>query len=85
AEGTKVGFYESQNLKEWRYTGSFQTENIGIIECPDLYKMRADDGTYKWVLGASANGKGTGKPNTYAYWTGSFNGNEFTADEAEPQ
>ena len=22
---------------------------------------------------------------TYAYWTGSFNGNEFTADEAEPQ
>lgn len=85
AEGTKIGFYESQNLKEWRYTSSFQTENIGIIECPDLFKMRADDGTYKWVLGASANGKGAGKPNTYAYWTGSFNGNEFTADEAEPQ
>ncbi|WFA04696.1 glycoside hydrolase family 32 protein [Bacillus sp. HSf4] len=85
AEGEKIGFYESANLKEWRYTGGFQTRNIGIIECPDLFKMRADDGTYKWVLGASANGKADGKPNTYAYWTGSFNGTEFSADDEEPQ
>ena len=47
--------------------------------------MRADDGTAKWVLGVSANGKPAGKPNTYAYWTGNFDGKEFTADQEEPQ
>ncbi|MDQ8738726.1 glycoside hydrolase family 32 protein [Paenibacillus sp. LHD-38] len=85
AEGTKIGFYESRNLKDWRYTSGFFTENIGIVECPDLYLMRADDGSLKWILGASANGKLIGKPNTYAYWTGSFNGKEFSADYKEPQ
>ncbi|MCA0758226.1 glycoside hydrolase family 32 protein [Paenibacillus sp. N4] len=84
AEGTKIGFYESSNLKEWRYTGDFMTENIGIVECPDLYLMQADDGVMKWVLGASANGTSSGKPNTYAYWTGSFNGMEFFPDHREP-
>lgn len=85
AEGNKIGFYESDNLKDWRYTSSFSTENIGVLECPDLYRMRADDGTEKWVLGVSANGKAAGKPNTYAYWTGTFNGTEFISDQQEPQ
>ncbi|WP_290444334.1 glycoside hydrolase family 32 protein [Clostridium estertheticum] len=84
AEGTKIGFYESDNLKNWHYTGGFLTQNIGIVECPDLFKMRANDGTYKWVLGASANGKSTGKPNTYAYWIGNYNGKEFVTDKSEP-
>ncbi|WP_141430792.1 glycoside hydrolase family 32 protein [Bacillus sp. 03113] len=85
AEGMKIGFYESNNLKDWNYTSSFLTENIGIVECPDLYIMRANDGTFKWVLGASANGKSIGKPNTYAYWTGSFDGKAFSPDHNEPQ
>ncbi|WP_374706282.1 glycoside hydrolase family 32 protein [Paenibacillus sp. J22TS3] len=85
AEGTKVGFYESQNLKTWRYMSSFVTKGIGLVECPDLYLMRADDGTYKWVLGVSANGKSSGRPNTYAYWTGDFNGANYLPDHQEPQ
>lgn len=85
AEGTKIGFYESHNLKDWHYTGEFLTQNIGIIECPDLFVMQANDGTYKWILGASANGKSIGKPNTYAYWIGNYNGKQFTADYSEPQ
>lgn len=85
AEGTKIGFYESHNLKDWHYTSSFSPENIGLVECPDLYLMRADDGTLKWVLGISANGKSNGKPNTYAYWTGNFDGMEFSPDHNEPQ
>lgn len=85
AEGSKIGFYESYNLKDWRYTSSFSTKNIGVLECPDLYQIRADDGTLKWVLGVSANGKAAGKPNTYAYWTGTFNGTEFLLDNNEPQ
>lgn len=85
AEGTKIGFYESHNLKNWQYTGVFFTHNIGIVECPDLFIMQANDGTYKWVLGASANGKSSGKPNTYAYWVGNYNGKEFVADQSEEQ
>lgn len=85
AEGSKIGFYESHNLKNWNYTGGFFTKNIGIVECPDFFMLKADDGRYKWVLGASANGKAAGKPNTYAYWIGNYNGKEFTADKSEPQ
>ena len=85
AEGTKIGFYESQNLKKWTYTGGFFTKNIGTVECPDLFRMKAGDGTMKWVLGTSANGKSLGKPNTYAYWTGHYNGKEFVPDSQEPQ
>ncbi|QGQ44167.1 glycoside hydrolase family 32 protein [Metabacillus sediminilitoris] len=85
AEGSKIGFYESHNLKNWHYMSSFATEKIGILECPDLYLMRANDGTLKWVLGVSANGKSIDQPNTYAYWTGYFDGKEFNPDQNEPQ
>lgn len=85
AEGTKIGFYESDNLKDWQYTSGFSTESIGLVECPDLFFMRADDGTVKWVLGVSANGKAAGKPNTYAYWSGDFDGKEFFPDQSEPE
>ncbi len=85
AEGEKIGFYESDNLKDWSYISEVITENIGIVECPDLFQIQADDGTNKWVLGASANGKAHGKPNTYAYWIGQFDGKQFIADHAEPK
>ena len=85
AEGTKVGFYHSGNLKRWTYAGGFVKEGLGALECPDLFRITAADGTAKWVLGVSANGKGSGLPNTYAYWTGAFDGSAFTADAPEPQ
>ncbi|KON83165.1 levanase [Rossellomorea marisflavi] len=85
AEGEKVGFYESENLKDWSFTGDFQTNDLGVLECPDLFRMRTEDGTEKWVLGVSANGESVGKPNTYAYWSGEFNGDTFEADEEEPK
>ncbi|WP_044338951.1 glycoside hydrolase family 32 protein [Rossellomorea aquimaris] len=85
AEGSKVGFYESANLKDWEFTGDFHTSDLGVLECPDLFKMRAPDGTMKWVLGVSANGEAIGEPNTYAYWTGEFNGNTFEVDQSDPQ
>ncbi len=85
AEGSKIGFYESNNLKDWQYTSSFTSEGIGTLECPDLYQMRADDGALKWVLGVSANGSSTNQPNTYAYWIGDFDGKEFIAEQEEPQ
>ncbi|MGD6741350.1 glycoside hydrolase family 32 protein [Streptomyces sp. BH106] len=85
AEGIKVGFYHSANLKEWTYAGGFVKEGIGVLECPDLFRITTADGTAKWVLGGSANGKASGLPNTYAYWTGEFDGTTFTPDAPEPQ
>ncbi|MET9087572.1 GH32 C-terminal domain-containing protein [Streptomyces sp. NPDC004237] len=85
AERNKVGFYHSADLKAWTYVGGFIKDGIGTLECPDLFRITADDGTVKWVLGVSADGTGSGLPNTYAYWTGSFDGSAFTADSADPQ
>ncbi|MBC9729863.1 glycoside hydrolase family 32 protein [Streptomyces sp. TRM68367] len=85
AENNKVGFYHSTDLKAWTYLSGFVKDGIGVLECPDLFHIRAEDGTWRWVLGVSANGKGSGLPGTYAYWTGSFDGTAFTADAADPQ
>lgn len=85
AEGHKLGFYASPNLKSWTYVGGFERSDIGVLECPDLFQMTAQDGTSHWVLGTSANGKGRGLPATYAYWVGSFDGTRFSPDAAEPQ
>ncbi|MFG2352203.1 glycoside hydrolase family 32 protein [Streptomyces sp. NPDC048521] len=85
AERNKIGFYHSADLKSWTYTGGFVKDGIGVLECPDLFRITADDGTARWVLGASADGTGSGQPATYAYWTGSFDGSAFTADSADPQ
>lgn len=85
AENDKVGFYHSADLKSWTYVSGFVKNGIGVLECPDLFRLTASDGTVKWLLGVSANGKGSGLPNTYAYWTGAFDGTAFTADAAEPQ
>ena len=85
AEGQKIGFYTSPNLKDWTWVSEFVDTSLGTLECPDLFKIRADDGTDKWVMGMSANGYQTGAPNTYAYWTGTFNGSSFTPDNATPQ
>ncbi len=84
AEGNRIGIYHSSNLKDWTYVNDFVTTGIGVVECPDLFKIRASDGTVRWVLGVSANGFPS-KPNTYAYWVGSFNGTTFTPDATTPQ
>ncbi|SDC35218.1 levanbiose-producing levanase [Terribacillus halophilus] len=84
AEGGKIGFYESADLKTWTFTGDFQTDGIGVLECPDLFQLRAPDGTLKYVLGMSANGEGKGDPKTYAYWIGDFDGTNFKPDHEDP-
>lgn len=84
AEGQALGFYASADLRSWKRVGEFRRSDIGLLECPDLFRMVADDGSAHWVLGTSANGKGRGLPATYAYWTGAFDGASFTPDHDEP-
>jgi levanbiose-producing levanase len=85
AERDRVSFYTSPNLKDWTRVWEYANGGIGTIECPDLFPIRADDGTVKWVLGVSANGYATNEPATFAYWTGSFDGERFHFDDAAPQ
>ncbi|HET6707370.1 glycoside hydrolase family 32 protein [Amycolatopsis sp.] len=76
-EGDRIGFFTSPDLKTWTRQSDF-AGGMGVLECPDLFPIRADDGTTHWVLGVSAGGT----PGTYAYWTGAFDGVAFTADAA---
>ncbi|QKJ18356.1 glycoside hydrolase family 32 protein [Microbacterium hominis] len=85
AERDRVSFYTSPDLRTWQRTGEWVDDGIGTIECPDLFRMRADDGTLTWVMGVSANGYATGEPATFAYWTGDFDGAVFTPHDAAPQ
>ena len=85
AEGEKIGLYVSGDLRGWRYVSGFVRHGIGLLECPDLFRLRASDGRTRWVLGAGANGRAAGLPHTYAYWTGDFDGETFHPDGDEPQ
>lgn len=85
AEGQKIGFYISADLRSWQRVGAFERTDLGLLECPDIFRMTADDGSSHWILGVSANGKGRGLPATYAYWPGAFDGASFVPDNGEPQ
>jgi sucrose-6-phosphate hydrolase SacC (GH32 family) len=83
----ELSFYTSPDLKSWTHQSdmTYTTPNIGGFECPDIYQIKADDGTTHWVLGASTQGDYSGQPDTYAYWTGTWNGSYFATDTANPQ
>lgn len=85
AEGHKLGFYASSDLTSWQRVGEFERTNLGLLECPDIFRMIADDGSERWILATSANGKGRGLPATYAYWIGAFDGDSFTPERSEPE
>lgn len=84
AEGDRLGFYTSANLRDWVRVSEFVRDDIGLLECPDLFEMTATDGTSHWILGLSPNHAHPAIPSTYAYWSGAFNGSEFTPDQHEP-
>ncbi len=73
-------FYASKDLIHWTKTGEFgAAENIlgGVCECPDLFPLKAPDGSEVWVLLSS-----NGLPNPFGgfrmqYYLGQFDGNTF--------
>ncbi|MFC5789995.1 glycoside hydrolase family 32 protein [Agromyces tardus] len=87
AEGHKLGFYTSPDLKAWTYRSGFERDDLGVLECPDLFRMSVDGdpSDTRWVLVAGANGERHGMSTGTAYWTGDWNGEAFTTDAADPQ
>ncbi|WP_349617290.1 glycoside hydrolase family 32 protein [Azotobacter salinestris] len=87
SEPHKIGFYTSANLKEWTYLSGFGRDDLGIMECPELFRMsvEGDPSRTTWVLATGANGFNYGMNSGYAYWTGEWDGTNFHPDQAEPQ
>jgi levanase len=86
AEGHKLGFYTSPDLKAWTYRSGFERDDLGILECPDLFRMSVDGDPSKttWVLAAGVNGAEQGMTTGTAYWTGEWDGDTFEIADAEP-
>lgn len=87
AEGHRLGFYTSPDLRAWTYRSSFERGDLGILECPDLFRMSLDGDPSKttWVLAAGVNGTSQGMTTGTAYWTGDWNGETFTAADPEAE
>ncbi len=86
----RVQFYGSRDLKAWTLLGGFGpagAPNKPNWECPDLFELpiEGEPGKTRWVLevdmgnGAVAGGSGG------EYFTGVFDGKQFTADSLESQ
>ncbi len=45
--GGPLRIYSSENLLDWKYESGYSELHM---ECPDLYPLKAEDGTLKWVL-----------------------------------
>ncbi|MGN8027477.1 glycoside hydrolase family 32 protein [Microbacterium sp. 22242] len=82
AEGRRIGFYTSSDLRHWTYRSDFMRDDLGTLECPDLFRIGLDGDPAKptWVLAVSANGERHGRPLGVAYWTGHWDGERFTAN-----
>jgi levanbiose-producing levanase len=87
AEHDRIGFYTSPDLRDWTYVSDFKTSGLGVLECPDLFPMAVDGDPddVRWVLAAGANGAAEGMTTGTVYWTGSWDGERFTADTARHQ
>lgn len=87
AEGHKLGFYRSPDLIDWTYVSGFERDDLGVLECPDLFPMSidGDPDRIRWVLLAGVNGAEHGMTTGTAYWTGEWDGTTFAPDSDEPK
>ena len=85
--GDHVKFFNSSNLKNWKYLSDFGKEfgaHGGVWECPDLFKLKiSNTNEEKWVLLISIN---PGAPNGGSgtqYFIGNFDGKRFTVEHED--
>lgn len=83
-----VRFYRSPNLIDWEYASSFG-ENAGshggVWECPDLFELSVEgqEEATRWVLLLSINKGGPNGGSGTQYFTGNFDGYQFTNDHPD--
>lgn len=82
AAGDVIAFYESSDLKNWRWLSDFGKgigSHAAVWECPDLFRFEYG-GQEKWVLIVNINPGGPNGGSIAQYFIGDFNGKEFKAD-----
>ncbi|MBD0832580.1 glycoside hydrolase family 32 protein [Aestuariibaculum sediminum] len=84
AAGDRIMFYESENLKNWKFLSDFGQGiggHGGVWECPDFFKLPVNGGDdYKWVLFVSINPGGPNGGSATQYFIGDFDGTQFVMD-----
>ncbi len=82
AKESKVHFYSSPDLKQWKYVGEFGGVGAmgGLWECPDLFPLAVEGGGTKWVLIVNINPGGPAGGSGCQYFVGEFDGARFKAD-----
>lgn len=81
----RVNLFSSADLKSWSFESEFGVDvgaHGGVWECPDLFQLKVEGSTdTKWVMLVSINPGGPNGGSATQYFTGKFDGKEFTADE----
>jgi len=82
AKESKVHFYTSPDLKQWKYVGEFGGVGAmgGLWECPDLFPLAIEGGGEKWVLIVNINPGGPAGGSGCQYFVGDFDGKHFKLD-----
>ncbi|WP_372620136.1 glycoside hydrolase family 32 protein [Alteromonas stellipolaris] len=89
AQKDHIGFYSSENLKEWKLESTFG-ENMGshggVWECPELILMPiAGTDEYRYVLLVSIMPGGPNGGSATQYFVGDFDGKNFVLDDTWQQ
>ena len=81
----RITFYSSKNLVDWTKESEFGEQvgaHGGVWECPDLFPLNYN-GEKIWVLLVSINPGGPNKGSATQYFTGKFDGKNFTPFHTE--
>jgi fructan beta-fructosidase len=81
----RITFYSSKDLKSWTKESEFGKDlgaHGGVWECPDLFPMDYKGKTV-WVLIVNINPGGPNGGSATQYFTGDFDGEKFTSDQAD--
>ena len=79
SEKQHMKLFSSKNLKDWTFESDFGEgygSHAGVWECPDLLDM----GNGHWILVCNINPGGPFGGSATQYFTGSFDGHQFTCD-----
>ena len=88
SHGQDMMIFSSPNLKDWKHESTFGAglgSHGGVWECPDLMKLKVENGKKgeeKWVLICNINPGGVNGGSATQYFVGDFDGHTFTVDNA---
>ncbi|MGD9930795.1 MAG: glycoside hydrolase family 32 protein [Mangrovibacterium sp.] len=84
-----IRIYSSPDLKAWELESEFgkiEGYHGGVWECPDLFPLKDEQGTEKWVMLVSLGGNEYSEPNggsATQYFIGEFDGSSFVSENDE--